>query len=86
MACGCPVLAARAGALPEVCGEAAVLLDPDDPGAWREAVLALLSKPGRRSETVGAGLARARTFTWERTARELTAIYRGATRAASSRN
>jgi len=86
MACGCPVLAARAGALPEVCGEAAVLLDPDDPGAWREAVLALLAKPGRRSETVGAGLARARTFTWERTARELTSIYRGATRAASSRS
>ena len=86
MACGCPVLAARAGALPEVCGEAAMLLDPDDPGAWREAVLALLAKPGRRSETVGAGLARARTFTWERTARELTSIYRGATRAVSSRS
>jgi glycosyltransferase involved in cell wall biosynthesis len=40
MACGCPVLAARAGALPEVCGEAAVLLDPDVPDAWRKAVLA----------------------------------------------
>jgi glycosyltransferase involved in cell wall biosynthesis len=86
MACGCPVLAARAGALPEVCGEAAVLLDPDAPDAWREAVLALHAEPGRRTALIHAGLARAQTFTWERTARELTAIYRAAARAASPRS
>ncbi|HLE60248.1 MAG TPA: glycosyltransferase, partial [Thermoanaerobaculaceae bacterium] len=86
MACGCPVLAARAGALPEVCGEAAVLLDPDDPDAWREALLTLHAEPGRRSALIHAGIARARTFTWERAARELTAIYRAAARTASSRS
>ncbi len=86
MACGCPVLAARAGALPEVCGEAAVLLDPDDPGAWRATVLALVAEPSRRSTLAEAGRARASTFSWERAVRELTSIYRGATRSASSRS
>ena len=86
MACGCPVLAARAGALPEVCGEAAVLLDPNLPDSWREAMLALHAEPGRRAALIHAGLARARTFTWERTARELAAIYRATARTASSRS
>ena len=80
MACGCPVLAARAGALPEVCGDAAILLDPDDPGAWREALAALAAEPARRARLVGAGLARAGTFTWGRTAQGLLELYRLATR------
>ncbi|MDD5563454.1 MAG: glycosyltransferase family 1 protein [Thermoanaerobaculaceae bacterium] len=80
MACGCPVVAARAGALPEVCGAAAVLLDPDDPGAWRDAVTALASDPARRTELAAAGLERARAFTWERTARGMLELYRLATR------
>jgi glycosyltransferase involved in cell wall biosynthesis len=86
MACGCPVVAAHAGALPEICGDAAVLLDPDQPAAWREALLALLDDPERRTGLVHAGLARARSFTWERSARELAAVYRAATRAESSRS
>ena len=84
MACGCPVLAARAGALPEVCGDAARLLDPDDAAAWRAAMLALLDQPARRNALLEAGLARARTFTWERTARELAEVYRSLVRPASS--
>jgi glycosyltransferase involved in cell wall biosynthesis len=86
MACGCPVVAARAGALPEVCGEAAVLLDPDEPAAWREALLALLGNAARRARLIDAGLQRARAFTWERSARELSAIYLALTRAESSRS
>jgi glycosyltransferase involved in cell wall biosynthesis len=86
MACGCPVLAARAGALPEVCGDAAVLLDPDRPAAWRESLLALIAEPARRDALTRAGLAHAREFTWERTARELLTIYRAAARAESSRS
>jgi glycosyltransferase involved in cell wall biosynthesis len=86
MACGCPVLAARAGALPEVCDEAAMLLDPDRPDAWRAALLALLAEPARRDALARAGPARAREFTWERTARELMTIYRAAARADSSRS
>jgi glycosyltransferase involved in cell wall biosynthesis len=78
MACGCPVLAARAGALPEVCGEAALLLDADDAGAWLAAVRMLQADPARRSALADAGLAQARSFTWERSARALIGLYREA--------
>ncbi len=86
MACGCPVIAARAGALPEVCGDAAVLVDPGDRVAWIEAVAALASDPGRRAALVEAGLARAATFTWRRTAAALLDLYRCLARAESSRS
>ena len=84
MACGCPVVAAKVGALPEVCGEAAVLLDPDDPTAWRQTLLALQREPERRAVLIRAGLKRAREFTWERTARGLATVYLAATRAEST--
>jgi glycosyltransferase involved in cell wall biosynthesis len=86
MACGCPVLAARAGALPEVCGDAALLLDPGRPAAWRESLLRLSTEPARRDALARAGLVHARDFTWERTAHELLTIYRAAARAESSRS
>ncbi len=84
MACGCPVVAASAGALPEVCGGAAILLDPDDPGAWRAAIAGLAADPARRAAMASAGLQRAREFTWERTAREMLGLYRAAARSESS--
>lgn len=77
MACGCPVVAARAGSLPEVCGGAARLLEPRDVDAWLEAVTALAASPAARAELIEAGLARAARFTWERTAQGVAAIYRG---------
>ena len=85
MACGCPVVAARAGALPEVCGEAADLLDPDDAAAWRDALRALRDRPGLRAARVASGLERAATLTWSRTARGLLEVYRAATRRPSVR-
>jgi glycosyltransferase involved in cell wall biosynthesis len=86
MACGCPVLAARAGALPEVCGDAAMLLDPDDVAAWAGALLVLANDPTRRAQMQAAGIERARRFTWGSTARALVAIYRELTRSSSSRS
>jgi len=87
MACGCPVLAAAAGALPEVCGDAALLLPPDDPKAWLAALLGVASNPALRGKLREGGLTRARQFTWEAAARSLVALYREAAsfeRAASS--
>ncbi len=84
MACGCPVLAAQAGSLPEVCGEAAVLLPPEDPKAWLAALLALQANPSQHRQLREKGLARAQQFTWERTAHELVNVYREAIRRASS--
>ena len=70
MASGVPVVASNRGALPEVSGNAAILVDPTDTAGLAEAILAALGDDRLRS----AGLARARPFTWERTARETDAL------------
>src|ERR1043166_3668218 len=66
MACGVPVLAARTSSLPEVVGDAARLLDPEDEAGWTEAMLELLKSPGRRAAMREHGLVRAAGFSWER--------------------
>ena len=80
MASGVPVVASDRGALPEVCGNAALLVDPTDPAALTEAILAAIGDERLRE----AGLARARSFTWERTARETDALDRAAALVAGS--
>jgi glycosyltransferase involved in cell wall biosynthesis len=72
MACGCPVAAARAGSLPEVCGDAAVLFDPLDPEAIASGVHEALDRSAELSEL---GIARAATFTWDETARAHDRVY-----------
>jgi glycosyltransferase involved in cell wall biosynthesis len=73
MACGTPVIAADATALPETAGGAARLAPPDGE-AFAQAVRAVLSAPAEQARLRRAGLARAAAFTWERTARELDAL------------
>ena len=73
MACGCPVACSNAAALPEVVGDAALLFDPYDPAAIAAAVLDLLADPAAWCER---GLARARLFSWDETARSTDAVYR----------
>ncbi|MDE2197963.1 MAG: glycosyltransferase family 4 protein [Rhodospirillales bacterium] len=68
MACGCPVVAARAGALPEVCGDAAVFCDPAAPGDIAGAVAALLDDAPMAAELVRRGRLRAAAATWPRAA------------------
>ena len=68
LACGTPVLCAAASSLPEVVGDAALLLPPDDPGAWAEAMLRVCGDEALRGRLRAAGPARAAAFTWERTA------------------
>jgi glycosyltransferase involved in cell wall biosynthesis len=70
MACGVPVVAARAGALPETCGDAARYADPFDPDDIATQVEAAIGDDRLRE----AGPQRAALFTWERTARELDAL------------
>jgi glycosyltransferase involved in cell wall biosynthesis len=71
MASGCPVIAARAGALPEITGGAAMLVDPDDPAAWQSAVQQIEMDPGRREDLAEKGIRRAAEFTWDDAADEL---------------
>ncbi len=70
MARGVPVACSRASSLPEVAGDAALMFDPHDPRAIAAAIEMLLwMDDGARSRTRALGVARARQFTWERTAR-----------------
>jgi glycosyltransferase involved in cell wall biosynthesis len=69
MACGTPVVAADRGALPETCAGAAILVDPDDPGALADAAAVAASDPAHRARLREAGLARAAELTWDRAAR-----------------
>lgn len=71
MACGTPVVASRAASIPEVAGDAGVLLDPDDAPRWHDAIRRSVLDVGFSQELSQRGLARAASFTWSRTA-ELT--------------
>lgn len=64
MMMGCPVIAAARGAVPEVCSDAALYADPDDPAAWRRAILDLLGNPALAADLREKGLHRAEQFTW----------------------
>jgi len=69
MAAGTPVVAADRSALPEACGGAALLVDPDDPDAFAAALLAATGP--ERERLAAAGRERATQLTWERTAEEI---------------
>ena len=75
MACGVPILAADVSSLPEVAGEAGLLLPPTDEAAWSGAIHRLLLSQERRLAMVAAGFHQARNFTWRRAARQLLSLY-----------
>ncbi|MGZ8202602.1 MAG: glycosyltransferase family 4 protein [Burkholderiales bacterium] len=74
MAAGTPVLVARAGAMPEICGDAAQYCDPRSPADIARRIVELLGNPALRTRMRELGLARARTFTWERCAQATSEI------------
>jgi glycosyltransferase involved in cell wall biosynthesis len=74
MACGTPVVCSRTSSLPEVAGDAALLVDPQDDGAWTDALERVLREEDLREKLVSRGLKRAAGFTWERCARETLAV------------
>jgi glycosyltransferase involved in cell wall biosynthesis len=76
MASGCPAVAADTSSLPEVLGDAGLLLPPTDVDAWAKTMLSLLTDADLRDELRTKGLARAAQFTWERCARQTLAVYR----------
>jgi glycosyltransferase involved in cell wall biosynthesis len=78
MACGTPVLTSTCSAMPEVAGDAALLVDPQRADAIASGLVRLLSEPALRDELRSRGLARAGAFTWERAARATEAVYREA--------
>lgn len=73
-ACGVPVLASRAGSLPEVAGDAAIYCDADDPDSIAAGIARLLD-PAVAAAQVARGRARVAQFTWNRTAAALVEVY-----------
>jgi len=76
MSLGCPVIAAPCGALPEVCGEAALYADPDDAAGWEAAILEVLESASIRAERRSLGLDQAAMFTWAASAERLLSLVR----------
>jgi glycosyltransferase involved in cell wall biosynthesis len=76
MAVGTPVIASAAGSLPEVVGEAGVLVAPDDDDAWRAAVERMYDDDALCASLADAGRARAMSFSWQRAAAETAAVHR----------
>lgn len=78
MTLGVPVVASNRGALPEVVGEAGLLVDPTSPGALENALGRILDEPELRARCAARGPLQARKFDWRRSARALRAAYRQA--------
>jgi hypothetical protein len=76
MACGVPVIAGRTSSLPEVAGGAVEHIDPLDADALGAAMVRLAQSREYRDHLAALGLRRARTFSWERAARETLDVYR----------
>jgi len=76
MACGTPVITSRTTSLPEVAGDAAVLVNPEDVDELAEAMMRVLDDEILQSQLRSRGLERAKQFTWQRAARQTLAVYR----------
>ncbi|HEC34024.1 MAG TPA: glycosyltransferase family 1 protein [Chloroflexi bacterium] len=81
MACGTPVVGSNVTSIPEVVGDAGVLLDADDAAGMAGAIIQLAHDPLLRAELGRRAQARAARFSWERTTRETLAAYRESRRA-----
>lgn len=75
MACGTPVVCSSSSSLPEVVGDAAATVPPDEPDALAQTLLEVLNDPDEQAALRQKGLARAREFSWEKTARATAAVY-----------
>ncbi len=80
MSAGVAVVTSNRGSLPEVAGDAGVLLEPTDVSAWAATIEKLATDSTWTAELAGKGLERAKTFTWDRSSTELRVAYRDAIR------
>lgn len=78
MACGCPVICANTTSLPELAGDAALLIDPLDVAQIAEAIYNVLDSQSLRSSLREKGLAQVKNFSWERAAWQTVEVYQNA--------
>ncbi|MGK7876188.1 MAG: glycosyltransferase family 4 protein [Xenococcaceae cyanobacterium] len=74
--CGIPVICSNVTSLPEVAGDAGILVNPTDEKAIADAIVSVIANPSQRNEMTGKGLQQAKKFSWELTTKELTALMR----------
>ncbi|MEM8504543.1 MAG: glycosyltransferase family 1 protein [Cyanobacteria bacterium P01_D01_bin.1] len=75
MSLGCPVVSSNASSIPEVAGDAAILVPPDDVDALADALYRLIESPSLRRHYVRAGYEQVRKFSWAKTAQSTIAAY-----------
>lgn len=75
MACGTPVITSNTSSLPEVVGEAGIMVDPLDVDALTESIYQVLTNPNLQKDMQKNGLERSKMFTWEKTAKKTWKIY-----------
>ena len=75
LACGVPVIASNVTSLPEIIGDAGILVNPRDVEGWADAISRLLTDRGLREAMRRRSLEQAKSFTWEGTARQTLEIY-----------
>lgn len=77
MACGTPVITSNISSMPEVGGEAAILIDPEDMEGMIRVVREMMGDRGLREKMIKKGLAQAKKFSWEKCAKETAEVYQG---------
>jgi glycosyltransferase involved in cell wall biosynthesis len=75
MACGTPTITSNVSSIPEVAGDAAILVDPTDVVAITEAVLRINRDRAFRQDLIDRGLARVKEFSWKKTAEQTAQLY-----------
>lgn len=75
MACGVPVITSSTSSMPEIAGDAALLVDPHNPAEIAAATMQVLTTNELRNSLIEKGLERSKYFTWENTSRKVLAVY-----------
>ncbi|BBO88327.1 mannosyltransferase [Desulfosarcina ovata subsp. ovata] len=75
MSCKCPVIASNSSSIPEVAGDAGLLIDPLETDALADAMKRVLANPALRAKMVDRGLQRSRLFSWEKAVEKTISVY-----------
>jgi len=75
MACGCPVVTSNVSSLPEVVGEAGIMVDPYDTDSLAQAMRRVLTDDKLREDMIRKGLEQAKRFSWEKAAKQTVEVY-----------
>ncbi|MEK6647250.1 MAG: glycosyltransferase family 1 protein [Candidatus Firestonebacteria bacterium] len=75
MACGCPVVVSNVSSLPEICGNAAYYIDPNNVESIADGICKVLTDANLRKTLIQNGLERVKLFTWENTAKEIMKVF-----------